>query len=54
MQPSFVSTPTRDEHVSYAEKERQGVALRAKVMAHIAAGGAYQVLPSMTAAQVAS
>lgn len=51
---SFVTAPNREAHVSFAEKVRQGEALRAQVEAHIAAGGQYQVLPCGTAAQVSA
>jgi len=40
MEPALVTSPTRDKHVSFAEKQRDAVT------AHIAAGGAYLVLPA--------
>jgi len=52
MEPSFVTGPIRVEPVSYAQKLREAAALRARVEAHIAAGGAYQMLPSNMARQV--
>lgn len=44
MEPSLVTSPARDRHVSLAEKQRDADALRAAVTAHIAAGGTYLVL----------
>jgi len=44
MEPSLVTSTTRDRHVSLAEKQRDADALRAAVTAHIAGGGAYLVL----------
>ncbi len=46
MEPNLVTTPSRDKHVSYAEKLRDADALRAEVLSHIAAGGQYLVLPA--------
>lgn len=54
MEPSFVTSPTRVEYVSYAQKERDAAELAALVKAHIAGGGAYEVLPPRTAAQVSA
>lgn len=54
MAPTFVTTPTREQHVSYAEKLRQAEALRAQVVAHIDAGGPYVVLPVYPVAQVSA
>ena len=54
MEPSFVTSPTRGEHVSYAQKQRDAAELRALVKAHIARGGAYVVLPWHAAAQVSA
>lgn len=52
MEPSFVTAPVRAEYVPYAQKQRDAAALRALVMAHIARGGAYEQLPSITAVEV--
>lgn len=54
MEPSFVTAPVRIEYVTYAQKQRDAAELRALVTAHIAAGGAYVVLPAMTASQVSA
>lgn len=54
MEPSFVTSPTRVEYVSYAQKQRDAADLNALVKAHIARGGAYEVLPSHTAVQVSA
>jgi len=54
MEPSFVTAPTRVEYVSYAQKQRDAAELHDLVKAHIARGGAYEVLPSRTAAQVSA
>ncbi|MBA0396328.1 hypothetical protein D7U98_13105 [Stenotrophomonas maltophilia] len=54
MEPSFVTSPARVEYVSYAQKQRDAAELRALVIAHIACGGAYVVLPSHAAAQVSA
>lgn len=52
MEPALVTSPVRDRHVSLAEKQRDADVLRARVMAHIAAGGAYVVLSDLVAPQV--
>ncbi|WP_374082931.1 hypothetical protein ACEPA4_01100 [Stenotrophomonas sp. P2112] len=52
MQPSFVTAPAGIEYVPFAQKQRDAAELRTLVEAHIAAGGAYDVLPATTAAQV--
>ncbi|WP_421576609.1 hypothetical protein [Stenotrophomonas maltophilia] len=52
MEPALVTSPTRDKHVSFAEKQRDAAALRAAVTAHIAAGGAYLVLAAPNSAPV--
>lgn len=52
MEPSFVTAPVRAEYVPYAQKQRDAAELRALVMAHIARGGAYEQLPSITAVEV--
>lgn len=44
MAPVLVNTSAREKHVSFAEKLREAQNLRASVEAHIAAGGAYEVL----------
>lgn len=44
MAPVLVNTAAREKHVSFAEKLREAQKLRASVEAHIAAGGAYEVL----------
>lgn len=54
MEPSFVTAPARIEYVSYAQKQRDAEVLRALVLAHIAAGGAYVRLSPNTAAQVSA
>lgn len=54
MEPSFVTSPPRVEYVSYAEKQRDATMLRTLVEAHIARGGAYEVLPSHVALQVSA
>ncbi len=54
MEPSFVTSPARVEYVSYAQKQRDAAELRALVIAHIARGGAYVVLPSHPAAQASA
>ena len=54
MEPSFVTSPTRVEYVSYAQKQRDAAELRALVIAHIARGGAYVLLPSHATAQVSA
>ncbi|MCU1064327.1 hypothetical protein JAK37_15475 [Stenotrophomonas maltophilia] len=54
MELSFVTSPARVEYVSYAQKQRDAAELRALVVAHIARGGAYVVLPSRAAAQVSA
>ncbi|WP_010481631.1 hypothetical protein [Stenotrophomonas geniculata] len=54
MEPSFVTAPVRIEYVPYAQKQRDAAELGALVKAHIASGGAYEVLPSHTAAQVSA
>lgn len=54
MEPSFVTAPVRIEYVPYAQKQRDAAELGALVKAHIAHGGAYEVLPSHTAAQVSA
>lgn len=50
MEPALVTSPPRDKHVSFAEKQRDAIALRAAVTAHIAAGGVYQVLTAPNSA----
>lgn len=54
MQPSFVTAPAGIEYVPFAQKQRDAAELRALVEAHIAAGGAYVVLPATAAAQVSA
>ncbi len=54
MQPSFVTAPAGIEYVPFARKQRDAAELRTLVEAHIAAGGAYVVLPSTAAAQVSA
>lgn len=54
MEPSFVTSQTRVEYVSYAQKQRDAAELASLVEAHIAGGGAYEVLPSHTATQVSA
>ncbi len=54
MEPSFVTSPTRVEYVSYAQKQRDAAELHDLVKSHIARGGAYVVLPSHAAAQVSA
>lgn len=54
MEPSFVTAPVRIEYVPYAQKQRDAAELNALVKAHIARGGAYEVLPSHTTAQVSA
>lgn len=54
MEPSFVTAPVRIEYVPYAQKQRDAAELRALIDAHIAVGGAYVVLPAMSAAQVSA
>lgn len=54
MQPSFITAPAGIEYVPFAQKRRDAAELRAQVEAHIAAGGAYVVLPATTAAQVSA
>lgn len=44
MAPALVAAPAREKHVSFAEKLREAEKLRARVDAHIAAGGAFEVL----------
>ncbi|TAA26553.1 hypothetical protein [Pseudoxanthomonas winnipegensis] len=46
MEPALVNAPSRVEHVSKAQKQREADALRSSVEAHIAAGGAYHRLPT--------
>ena len=54
MEPSFVTAPAQVEYVPYAQKQRDADELRVQVMAHIARGGAYEQLPSITTAQGAA
>lgn len=54
MEPSFVTAPVRIEYVTYAQKQREAAEVRALVEAHIAAGGAYLLLPATHAAQVSA
>lgn len=50
MAPVLVATPTREQHVSFAEKQREAEALRADVEAHVAAGGVIEVLSCYSSA----
>jgi len=52
MAPVLVSTPTREQHVSFDDKQREAKVLRDLVDAHIAAGGAFVVLPGCGSAGV--
>ena len=44
--PRFVSAPVQEKHVEPAKKQQEADQLRAKVEAHLARGGRYEVLPS--------
>lgn len=50
MAPVLVATPTREHHVSFAEKQREAKVLRSDVEAHVAAGGVIEVLPGYSCA----
>lgn len=52
MAPVLVTTPAREKHVSLAEKQHEALVLRAEVEAHIAAGGAFEVLGNYGSAAV--
>ncbi|WP_314102923.1 hypothetical protein [uncultured Stenotrophomonas sp.] len=52
MAPVLVATSAREKHVSFAEKQREAAELRADVDAHIAAGGAFEVLAGYASAVV--
>lgn len=44
MAPVLVATPTRDKHVSFADKQLEADVLRADVEAHVAAGGVIELV----------
>lgn len=52
MAPVLVATPAREKHVSFAEKQREAAELRADVDAHIASGGAFEILTGFASAVV--
>ncbi|UQY87954.1 hypothetical protein LQE85_01570 [Stenotrophomonas rhizophila] len=52
MAPVLVATPAKEKHVSFAEKQREANQLRADVDAHIAAGGAFEILAGYASAVV--
>ncbi|MBT2767624.1 hypothetical protein J7J08_08225 [Stenotrophomonas sp. ISL-67] len=54
MAPVLVATSAREKHVSFAEKLREAQKLHASVEAHIAAGGAFEVLDGYGAPVVAA
>lgn len=46
MEPALVTAPSRVDHVSRQQKQREADSLRTAVEAHIAAGGAFTRLPT--------